>query len=107
VQDRQVRSNRDDRNGRSDAFIVPPSSGREIVLFDQTGYRGAAQNVTEAVPGLGAFANRARSVQILDGVWELCEEPRWTGRCVRVTSSAPDLGRVGLRGVASARPLER
>lgn len=97
---------RDGRRGRG-SNIGRPSPRSQIVLFDQPGYRGEAQKVTEAAAGLGAFANRARSLQILDGVWELCEEPRWTGRCVRVTSSVPDLGRVGLRGVASARPIER
>jgi hypothetical protein len=105
VRGRDNSRGRDDRNDRDDRF-GPPSSRSEIVLFDQAGYRGAAENVTEAVAGLGAFTNRARSAQILDGVWELCEEPRWSGRCVRVTSSVPDLGRIGLRGVASARPLD-
>jgi hypothetical protein len=105
VQGRQGGVNPDDRNGRRDGFIVPPRS--EIVLFDQSGYRGAAQTVTQAAPGLGAFANRARSVQILEGVWELCEQSRWGGRCVRITSSVPDIGRLGLNGVASARPLDR
>jgi len=69
--------------------------------------RGVAQNVTQAAPGLGAFANRTRSVQVLDGVWELCEQSRWGGRCVRITSSVPDIGRIGINGVASARPLDR
>lgn len=105
VPSRQGGVNPDDRNGRRDGFVVPPR--REIVLFDQPGYRGVAQNVTQAAPGLGAFANRARSVQILDGVWELCEQSRWGGRCVRITSSVPDIGRIGLNGVASARPLDQ
>jgi beta/gamma crystallin len=107
VQGREGRRYRDDRNDRDTAFVVPPSPRSEIVLFDQPGYRGGKQNVTEAAAGLGAFANRARSVQILDGVWELCEQSRWNGRCVRVSSSVPDLGRIGLSGVASARPLDR
>jgi hypothetical protein len=92
---------------------VPGREGRrdrenrdEIVLFDGPNYRGAAQTLTDAVPGLGAFTNRAESAQILRGNWELCEEPRWGGRCVRISSSVPDLRRIGLRGVASARPLE-
>jgi hypothetical protein len=104
VQGREGRRDRDDRNDRRDVSGAPPRS--EIVLFDQAGYRGAAEKVTDAAAGLGAFTNRARSAQILDGVWELCEEPRWNGHCVRITSSVPDLGRVGLRGVASARPLD-
>ena len=86
--------------------VRPPPGRSEIVLFDQPGYRGAAENVSTAVAALGAFGNRARSAQVLDGVWELCEEPRWSGRCQRISSSVPDLGRIGLRGIASARPVD-
>jgi hypothetical protein len=93
----------DDRGG---VFGRPPAPSGEIVLFDQLGYRGAAQNVTGAAAGLGAFANRAQSVQILNGDWELCEQTQWNGRCVRVSGSVPDLGRIGLRSVASARPID-
>ena len=97
-----VRANRDDRGG----FNAPRQSRSEIVLFDRPGYRGAAQNETGAAANLGAFQNRAQSAQILDGAWELCEEPGWGGRCMRIESSVPDLQSIGLRGVASARPID-
>ena len=106
AQGREGRRDRDDRNDRGDVFIAPPTRS-EIVLFDRPGYRGVAQNVTEAAAGLGAFANRAQSAQILDGVWELCEQTRWSGRCVRISSSVPDLARIGLSRVASVRPLNQ
>jgi hypothetical protein len=85
--------------------FVPPPFGGEIVLFDRPGYRGRLQNVTEPAPALGEFGGRARSAQILDGAWELCEGPRFSGRCVRIDGSVPDLGRIGLGGVLSARPV--
>jgi hypothetical protein len=97
-----VRATRDDRGG----FNAPRQSRSEIVLFDRTGYRGAAQNETGATANLGTFQNRAQSAQILDGAWELCEEPGWGGRCMRIESSVPDLQSIGLRGVASARPID-
>ena len=49
--------------------------------------------------------NRAESVQVFGGVWELCERPQFGGRCVNVSSSVPDLRSLGLRNrVGSARP---
>ena len=96
------RGGRDDRGG----FIAQRQSRSEIVLFDQPGYRGMVLNETEAAAGLGAFSSRVRSAQILGGAWELCDEPGWGGRCVQIESSVPDLERIGLRGVASARPLD-
>jgi len=96
------RANRDDRGG----FNEPRQSRSEIVLFDRPGYRGATQNETGATANLGAFRNRAQSAQILDGAWELCEEPGWGGRCMRIESSVPDLQTIGLRGVGSARPID-
>jgi len=101
VRDRDDRRGGNDRNDRGD---LPGRS--EIVLFDQLGYRGAAENVSTAVAALGAFGNRARSAQVLGGVWELCEEPGWGGRCMRIEGSVSDLQAIGLRGVASARPLD-
>jgi hypothetical protein len=106
VQGRDGRFRRDDRDDRGGVIFVPPPPRGEIVLFDRPGYRGVAQNVREAAAALGAFTNRAQSAQILEGDWELCEQPRWSGRCVRISSSVPDLGRIGLTGVASVRPVD-
>jgi hypothetical protein len=97
-----VRADRDNRGGFNDSRQFRS----EIVLFDRPGYRGATQNETGATTNLGAFRNRAQSAQILDGAWELCEEPGWGGRCMRIESSVPDLQSIGLRGVASARPVD-
>jgi len=79
---------------------------QDWVVRSDPGYRGATQNETGATANLGAFRNRAQSAQILDGAWELCEEPGWGGRCMRIESSVPDLQTIGLRGVGSARPID-
>jgi hypothetical protein len=106
---RRVRGpGRDERGGMGDrdrgGFMPPPPQG-ELALFEELGYRGRMQKIAGAVPALDAFGSQAKSVQILDGVWELCDGPRWSGRCVRVEGSVPDLGRVGLGGIVSARPV--
>ncbi|MEP7306080.1 MAG: beta/gamma crystallin-related protein [Acidobacteriota bacterium] len=101
---RDRREGFDDRGDRGGPIGVPRPTRGEIVLFDRPGYRGTAQSVTDASAGLGP--NRAQSAQILGGVWELCDGPRWSGRCVRISSSVPDLAQIGLDAVASARPLD-
>jgi hypothetical protein len=82
---------------------VPPSqSDWYIVLFDQPSYRGNPTNYKGPVSSLD---RRAQSVTIGKGVWELCEGANFTGRCVTLNESAPDLGTYNLRNrVASVRP---
>ena len=82
-----------------------PEGGRYIVLFDRTNYRGTPVNYDGPVPNLGAFSRRVSSVTIGRGVWELCEGPNFSGRCVTLEQSVPDLGAYGLRNrVSSVRP---
>ncbi len=84
----------------------PPFPGpMRLVLFDDRGFRGRSFDVNGAVPVLGGFMNRAESVQVLGGTWELCELTQFRGRCVTVSSNVSDLRSLGLRNrVGSARP---
>ena len=84
--------------------LKPPVPGGDyIVLFERTNYRGNPTNHYTSVPRLN---RRAQSVTIGRGVWELCEGRNFTGRCVTLDTSTPDLGRYGMRNrVASARPV--
>ncbi|HET6862322.1 MAG TPA: beta/gamma crystallin-related protein [Pyrinomonadaceae bacterium] len=82
---------------------VPPSGGDYIVLFDQTNYRGNPTNYNGPYPGL---SGRAQSVTIGRGVWELCEGQNYSGRCVTLDRSVPDLRDYNLRNrVYSVRPV--
>jgi len=81
----------------------PPSAGPSIVLFDRTNYRGTSTNYSRSVSNLN---RSAQSVTIGKGVWELCEGRNFTGRCVTLDNSVPDLGSYNLRNrVSSARPI--
>ena len=81
---------------------VPAPGGEYIVFFNQTNFRGTPTNFNQAASNLN---RRAQSVTI-GGVWELCEGANFTGRCITLDSSTPDLSRYGLRNrVASARPV--
>lgn len=82
-----------------------PGGPERIVLFDDRQYRGRAFNVDDEMPVLSGFSDRAESVQVFGGVWELCEEAQFRGRCVSVTTNVVDLAALGLRNrVKSVRP---
>ena len=75
-----------------------------LVLYDRTNYRGDARDVSASSADLGAIGDRARSVRVYGGTWELCEGVFRNPRCVTVSQDVPDLNRLGLgNGVASAR----
>jgi Beta/Gamma crystallin len=85
----------------------PPSqSDWYVVLYDQPNYRGNPMNYKGPVSDLSGFNRRAQSVTIGKGVWELCEEPNFSGRCVTLDRSVPDLRSHDLsRRVSSVRPV--
>lgn len=77
----------------------------EIILYDRTGYAGRSITIDRSSSSLGSFANRAESVEVLGGRWELCDQTSFRGRCEVVTRGVYDLDTLGLRGrVLSARP---
>lgn len=86
---------------------MPGPGGRgRIVLFSERGFRGRSVSVSGSESYLAAFNDRAQSVQVFGGAWQLCEDSEFRGRCVTVSSNVADLG--SLRGkVSSARPLAR
>jgi hypothetical protein len=89
--------------GRSGPF--PPTRFR-LVLYEDRGYRGRSYTTTGSVPLVpSSFNDKASSVQVSGGVWELCEDRDFGGRCVTISRNVSDLGSVGLRNeVSSVRP---
>ena len=75
-----------------------------IVLFEEPRYQGLPRNYRgPASGGMG----RVQSVTIGRGVWQLCDGARFSGRCVVVDRSVPDLDGYGLNNrVASVRPID-
>jgi len=84
----------------------PPTSGWYIVLFDRTNYRGNPTNYNREMSDLGSDSRRAQSVTIGRGVWELCEGRNFTGTCITLDQSRPNLGSMRRR-VSSLRPVLR
>jgi len=93
------------RPAGSRGSIPPPSPGDwYIVLYDRTFYRGKAGNY----PGSEADGSRpVRSVRIPSGTWQLCEGRNFTGHCVTLNRSVPDLRVYNIRRVASVRVVTR
>lgn len=74
-----------------------------IVIFTQANFRGIPQNINRDTPQ--RRPNAARSVTVNRGVWELCEDQNFSGRCTTLRTSSPDIRRDGLRRIGSARQI--
>lgn len=86
------------RNGRNqNGDRGDRRSSEDLVFYDRTGYRGAAYDER-------SIGNRtARSVEVRNGSWELCDR---AGRCATINQSVSDLSRLGLNGqITSVRPV--
>ena len=79
-----------------------------LMLFSGEDFRGEVREVFEPVYSLNEFYfnDRAQSVAVLSGAWELCEHSDFTGRCVFIRGDVQDLGWYGLdRELTSVRPI--
>jgi hypothetical protein len=92
-------------NQRDRRNIGRTGAGR-ITLYDRTNYRGQSRDVLASSTNLGSAGDRARSVRVDGGTWELCEGVFRNARCVTIDNDVPDLQNLGLRnGVTSVREL--
>jgi hypothetical protein len=72
--------------GQNQAAARPRSGRGDIELFVSPDFSGAAFSTSRDVPSLGgtAFNDRARSIIINSGQWELCSDQNFAGDCVVV-----------------------
>lgn len=86
---------------------APPPDDGAIVLFDQEGFRGRGFGINAAVPDFDptGFNDRARSLIVKSGVWEICTDADYRGRCrIFPKGEYPALD-LGLNDqISSARP---
>jgi hypothetical protein len=61
-----------------------PEPLRGVVLYDAPGFSGRSVAIDGTVESLDRFNDRARSVVVYDGEWELCEHARFRGGCTIV-----------------------
>ena len=83
-----------------------PGNQSYIILHMDTNYRGSQTRYTDRTNNLFAMNNRAESITVGRGRWELCDQIGFGGRCVIVDRSMSDLSSVGMnRVVQSVRPV--
>jgi hypothetical protein len=81
-----------------------PSGPPGIVLYADTGLRGASVELNADQPKLSTvgFNDKARSVEVRGGVWLLCGDTNFRGRCEYVDRTVTNLGEIGLSGNISS-----
>lgn len=90
--------------GRDTRMLDP--RGPQIVFYDQPGFQGRSFGSYMPIPDLKRVGpNRAASVVVQGGAWEVCDGERFSGRCVLLRPGTyPSFGVIGLEGpIASVR----
>ncbi|HTP38800.1 MAG TPA: beta/gamma crystallin-related protein [Steroidobacteraceae bacterium] len=81
-----------------------------VTFYEGEGFRGRAFSAARPVSNFkrAGFNDRASSVIVSGGRWEVCEDARFRGRCVVLHSgSYESLSRMGLNDrLSSARPVD-
>jgi len=98
-----------DYRGGHDTWRGGDFQGRQggAVLYSDAGFRGEAVRIDGAVPSLGriGFNDRASSIAINRGVWEVCVDANFRGRCEIIDASAGRLNAYRLNdNISSLRP---
>lgn len=79
----------------------------DIVMFEDAGYQGRVYEVIGDMPDLGVvgFNDRASSIKIVRGQWEICEHSNYQGRCSRLDADQAVLPREWNDQISSIRRL--
>jgi hypothetical protein len=85
------------------------ASAAEITLFEHDNFGGQRFSANDVIQNLGnsGFNDRASSVVIREGAWQLCDDAYFRGRCVTLQPGRyASLGQMGLNDrVSSAREI--
>lgn len=78
-----------------------PAVVRQLTFYSDVNFRGSAFPVSG--PMAQAGTNTMRSVRA-QGRWQVCDGRKYTGNCQIISGDVPNLQRLGLNRVQSARP---
>jgi Beta/Gamma crystallin len=95
------------RGGGPGGFPAPPITKEGIILYDQPYFRGNTISIGASVEDLRDrnFNDRAESVRIVSGTWEVCVDQDFRN-CQTLDRDSPDLSSLGLRKrISSIRPV--
>lgn len=94
------------RNAARDAAAPPPAAA-QITFYERDDFRGRSFTTDRPVGNFERFGfnDRASSVDVAGHPWEVCDEVRFTGRCVVLRPGRyPSLAAIGLSDrISSAR----
>jgi hypothetical protein len=79
-----------------------------LLMYSGVDFTGEVREIYDPIYALPdiQFNDRARSIAVLSGQWEVCEHSDFTGRCVFLRYDVPDLAWFGLsRELSSVRPV--
>lgn len=92
------------------ALAAAGHAAAQITLYEGEGFRGHAITTNDRVWNLDrmGFNDRASSIVVERGRWEVCEHARFEGRCVVLRrGSYPSLREFGMNNtISSLRPIE-
>ncbi|MBE7940038.1 MULTISPECIES: beta/gamma crystallin family protein [Ramlibacter] len=92
------------------ALVAAGHAAAQITFYEHEGFRGRSVTIDDRLWNFNRidFNDRAASVVIDHGRWEVCEDVRFQGRCVvLLRGNYPSLREIGLNHrISSARPLE-
>jgi hypothetical protein len=77
----------------------------DVLMFEDSGYEGRVYEVVGDMPDLGMarFNDKASSIKIVRGKWEICEHANYQGRCSRLDADQPVLPREWNDAISSIR----
>src|ERR1700738_2693821 len=72
--------------GASVAVVASALAAGEITLFEREGFQGRRLTIRGTMSNLDRtdFNDRAESIAVRDGVWEVCSDAHFNGQCVRL-----------------------
>ncbi len=80
----------------------------ELVLFEDDSYSGTRISIRNEVSDLqrAGFSDRASSLRLQGGKWEVCDRPHFGGRCEIIQRSINNLERIDMGDrISSVRPV--
>ena len=90
--------------------VAPPPTG-DILFFEHPGFHGRELATNDAIDNFTryGFNDRASSVIVLEGRWEVCDDAGFGGRCMILRPGRyPDLRAMGLNDrISSVRRVRR
>ncbi|WP_300377170.1 beta/gamma crystallin-related protein [Henriciella sp.] len=84
------------------------SAGGEAIVYAHPDFTGQSLRVTHAIPHLNRyrFNDKASSIRVTGGSWEVCVDPNYRGRCEIITYREGQLNQIRLNDkITSIRPV--